>query len=457
MEMGNGMNHREDSGCYSPAKLLYYLIADMQIDNTTFNDLSIIQHEEEFSIFHRLNFTQTVEGREWLLKYFTNPFSDLQQITQTQQIIRTIHANLHAWPKSISNGTLMVIERFYDSGVDPIPSAGPINALAFRLFHVADYALVRYSISHFADFVRGIDALINLFDAEEAPLLIRSYLHRARQLINKPILSQLAQRDNTRKFTAREVIYYGRFLKDEFKSAAFELISIYGRFDAWYSMARAMEHFQLNFPEFTEQEQPLIDAKQLYHILLPIPVSYDVHMSRDTNFLFLTGANMAGKSTFIKAVGSSVFLAHLGMGVPAAHMKMTLFDGLLSNINVMDNIVKGESYFFNEVQRIRDTIIKINNGKKWLVLIDELFKGTNMQDAMKCSTTVIKGLIKIKNSLFILSTHLYEIGDELKTYPNISFKYFETTVNGDQLHFSYQLKDGISNDRLGYLILKGKR
>jgi len=62
--------------------------------------------------------------------------------------------------------------------------------------------------------------------------------------------------------------------------------------------------------------------------------------------------------------------------------------------------------------------------EKWLVLIDELFKGTNVQDAMKCSSAVIKGLIKIRNSIFILSTHLYEIADDLKTHSNISFKYF---------------------------------
>jgi DNA mismatch repair ATPase MutS len=145
------------------------------------------------------------------------------------------------------------------------------------------------------------------------------------------------------------------------------------------------------------------------------------------------------------------------MGVPAANMKLTLFDGLLSNINVVDNIAKGESFFFNEVQRIKNTIDKINNGKKWLVLIDELFKGTNVQDAMKCSLTVIKGLIKMKNSLFILSTHLYEIGEELKDFPNISFRYFETNVDNDQLQFSYQLKEGISNDRIGYVILKREK
>jgi DNA mismatch repair ATPase MutS len=76
---------------------------------------------------------------------------------------------------------------------------------------------------------------------------------------------------------------------------------------------------------------------------------------------------------------------------------------------------------------------------------------------MKCSLTVIRGLIKIKNSLFILSTHLYEIGEELREHSNISFKYFETTVADDQLDFSYQLRDGISNDRIGYVILKREK
>jgi DNA mismatch repair ATPase MutS len=73
---------------------------------------------------------------------------------------------------------------------------------------------------------------------------------------------------------------------------------------------------------------------------------------------------------------------------------------------------------------------------------------------MKCSTAVIEGFLKIPDSLFILSTHLYEIGEELKRYPNISFNYFETAVVDDQLSFNYQLREGISNDRLGYLILR---
>ena len=430
----------------------------MDIDNTSYNDLNIFHHEEEFSVFHKLNFTRTVDGRAWLAKFFSNPFSDQKQIDETQEILRAILKKIEEWPVSISNGTMMVMDKFYDSQIDSIPSsANMMNALSYKLFHTADFSLVRYSLSHFADFFRGMNQIIEMFDKPDCPLLLRSFLHRAKDLMNKPAVIELAKREPLKQFSWNEIIHFGNFLKDHYRHSLQDLSNLYGRLDAWYSMAFSVRRFNLTFPTFISQPQPLIDAQELFHILLPAPVPYDVHMSKESNFLFLTGANMAGKSTFIKSVGTAVFLAHVGMGVPATNMKLTLFDGLLSNINVVDNIVKGESYFFNEVQRVKSTIVKINNGKKWLVLIDELFKGTNVQDAMKCSSTVIKGLLKIKNSLFILSTHLYEIGQELKEYPNISFKYFETSVKDDQLEFSYQLKDGVSNDRLGYLILKREK
>lgn len=429
----------------------------MELDNTTYNDLSVFQHEEEFSIFHRLCFTRTSQGRDWLLKYFSNPFSDLRPILDTQQVLKSILAHTNQWPTEISNGTLMVIEKFYDSSVDAIPNANIVHAFTYKFFNGSDFSLVRYSISHFSDFLKGMHQLVQLLDNDAAPVMIRTFLRRAADLINKPVLIELRQHERGKAFSLTETLHYGGYVRNEFRVPVMELINIYGRIDAWYSMAMAINKLGLCFPEFVDQQQPLIDARQLYHILLPTPTPYNVGLSHDNNFLFLTGANMAGKSTFIKAVGSTVFLAHLGMGVPAQSMRLTLFDGLLSNINVVDNIIKGESYFFNEVQRIKNTITKINDGRKWLVLIDELFKGTNVQDAMKCSLTVIKGLIKIKNSLFILSTHLYEIGEELKPFPNISFRYFETDVRDEQLEFSYQLKEGISNDRIGYVILKREK
>lgn len=430
----------------------------MDLDKTTFSDLSIFYHEEEYSIFHQLNFTDTIAGREWLSKFFSEPFSDLRRIRETQQLLQCIGNSDAGWPTQITNGTVMVIDRFYDTPIDTIPdSANLLNGFTYKIFHSADYALVRYSVGHFADFLKGFQQLIDLFPATEAPALLRSYIDRAKDLMKDEIVAKLCKTATKEVYTPTQIIYFGNYLLYRFKHNARELMEIYGRLDAWHSMARAVKKFNLCFPEFVDDTKARLEAKSLYHILLPTPVAYDLSLNEQHNFLFLTGANMAGKSTFIKAIGAAAYLAHLGMGVPAVHMRLTMFDGILSNINVVDNIVRGESYFFNEVQRIKNTITKISNGKKWLVLIDELFKGTNVQDAMKCSTTVIKGLIKIPNSLFILSTHLYEIGDELKAYPNILFRYFETNVKDDQLDFSYQLKEGISNDRLGYLILKKEK
>jgi len=430
----------------------------MQIDKITYEDLSIFNQDEESSIFHKLNFTRTIGGKEQLLQFFNHPFSDLKHINETQKILSLILARINEWPLTISNGTIMVIERFYETALDEIPgSTNILHVTAYKLFHGPDYSLLRYSLGHFADFTRGMNALVKLFDDENCPALLGTYLQRIKFLLNDEVIHSLNKTKAGVEFSVTQTVYYGHYIRAQFKNKVKELINIYDRLDAWYSMAVATNKFNMSLPVFVELDQPFIHATSLYHILLPAAVAYDVQMHQESNFLFLTGANMAGKSTFIKAVGAAVFLAHLGMGVPATSMRLSFFDGVLSNINVVDNIVKGESYFFNEVQRIRDTLLKITDNHKWLVLIDELFKGTNVQDAMKCSSTVIKGLIKIKNSVFILSTHLYEIAEELKQYPNISFKYFETSIKDDQLDFSYQLKDGISSDRLGYLILKREK
>lgn len=430
----------------------------MEIDKVTYYDLSILNNEEEYSLLHRINFCITDGGKERLHYLLTHPHHNLQRIEQTQQALKQIGSVLQQWPKEISNGTILVLEKFYGYPFDKIPdSPSPVPAFLYQVFDKHDYNLVRYSVGHFIDFLQGMHQLQNLLYADDASPLLLTIVAEIRKRLKDDLVQQMIGTERSKKLTPSKMLRFGNYLRYEFRQSAELLIDLYHQLDAYYSMAKAVQKFDLHFPQMQESDEPMIRANGLYHLLLQTPVAYDITLNPKTNFLFLTGANMAGKSTFIKSVGCAVYMAHVGMGVPAKSMQLSLFDGLLSNIQVQDNLVKGESYFYNEVQRIKNTVLKITDGRKWLVLIDELFKGTNIQDAMHCSTAVIKGLLKIKNSLFILSTHLYEIGEELKVYPNISFRYFETTATDEQLHFSYQLKDGISNDRLGYLILKREK
>lgn len=430
----------------------------MQIDKISFNDISIFHHEENYSIFHRLNFTRTEGGKEWLRRYFSTPFSDINKIKGTQKIIKKLMECIDEWPEEISNGTVLVMYKFLDYALDTIGNnPGTVEAYMYRLLHSADYGMVRFSIKHFIDFFRGLKKIVQLLGGLDLPMNFQIYIDRIEGLLHNEVFRQMSETDADAPLSINRNLYFAANVRGLNKENVIELMEIYSRLDAWYSMAMAVKRYNLTFPEFTDSEMPVIEARGLYHLLLEKPVPYNLTLDPDNSFLFLTGANMAGKSTLIKAVGGAVFLAHIGMGVPAKEMKLTMFDGLISNINVVDNIVKGESFFFNEVQRIKSTVERISDGRKWLVLIDELFKGTNIQDAMRCSLAVIEGLIKVKGSLFILSTHLYEIGEELRQHNNITFRHFETTVTNDALSFSYQLKEGISKDRLGYLILKREK
>jgi DNA mismatch repair protein MutS len=426
----------------------------MQVDKTTLADLSIFHTEEEQSVFHHLNHTQTNGGREYLRYLLGNPLGTLDEILDTQQTLKQLMEVARDWPITVTNGTIMVIERFYETQLTNFsqhPNA--INSQAYKIFYNHDYSLLRYTVEHAVDFTKGMQQIVDLLFEKKLSKKLATWVTRLAMLLSKPMIQDLMRADK-KKLSPENILRYGGFIRNHYKAQNFELVDIYSKFDAYLSVAWACKKYDFTFPEIKQSAEPYIKATGLHHMLLELPVSYDIEISPDRNFLFLTGANMAGKSTFIKAVGVSAYLAHLGMGVPAKQMQLSLLDGLLSNIQVVDNIIKGESFFFNEVQRIKSTIEKISDGKNWLILIDELFKGTNQQDAVKCSTTVIEGLRKMKNALFILSTHLYEIGDDLRKHNNIQFHYFETSVQDDQLLFSYQLKEGISNDRLGYLILR---
>jgi DNA mismatch repair ATPase MutS len=427
----------------------------MQLDAFTYSDLSIFHRDETYSVFHKLDFTTTIGGRLALEDVFRNPHSQLEDILSTQEAIQIILNNLDQWPSGITNGTILMIEKFLGYQLDPVPKkTTAFECYLYRVVHLSDYSRITFSIGHFQTFLKVMHQLCGLLNKPNAPQNLKAIVSKIKRLLSPQPVQQLLSKKADESFSVMENVSNGGFFHQQFRSQLFELIDIFSQLDAWYSMAVAMKSFKLNFPLFIKQDQPVLEASGLYHILLDKPMPYNIKMDPSTNFIFLTGANMAGKSTFIKAVGLSVFLAHLGMGVPALNFKLSLFDGILSNINVTDNLVKGESYFYNEVQRIKHTILKINDGKKWLVLIDELFKGTNIQDAMRCSTEVVQGLIRINQALFVLSTHLYEIGESLQKFPNISFNYFETLFEDEQLKFSYQLKEGISNDRLGYHILK---
>ncbi|HEX2535322.1 MAG TPA: DNA mismatch repair protein MutS, partial [Chitinophagaceae bacterium] len=209
----------------------------MQIDKITFNDISVFHVEEEFSIFHKLNFTRTLGGKEWLRRFFMEPHSDRKRITGTQNVIRALLQRLEEWPTEITNGTVIMMDKFLDYNLDPIPaSQNPVNALTYQVLHNADYSMLKYSVRHFADFFRGMKKMLHLLDGTDLPPQISFYMERIFKVLQEEPLMRLAYTAPDKKFSNQQNLYFGYHLRTRYRSECLELIDIYSRLDAWYSM-----------------------------------------------------------------------------------------------------------------------------------------------------------------------------------------------------------------------------
>ncbi len=426
----------------------------MQVDKITLQDIGLFDNGEYIGLASHLNFCKTNGGKAYLDHYLHQPLGSLSLIEHRQQAIQSfIHNIALVDAMKISNGTCLIIEKFFETSFKSIPTQiNYTGAYWYQFWNKADFSLLKYSVEHLVIFIQSLKEWVESFEKENGNPVIEKMVANINKLVTHPMLASIDQQYKTT--SPQQILNLAYFFIYNFKNNIRSLLDYFYDLDALYSLAKAHSNYQFTFPSWVDDTKPYLSVTHAVHPLVQHAIGNDLTLSPDHNFLFLTGANMAGKSTFIKTIGIVVYLSHIGIGAPAKSITLTVMDGLITNLNIADNVVKGESYFYNEVQRIKNTVLKINDGKKNCVLIDELFKGTNILDAMKCSTQVIEGLQKLRSSIFILSTHLYEISEGLTKYNNIQFSYFETSVKEKQLHFQYHLTPGISQDRIGYLILE---
>ncbi|HTO14168.1 MAG TPA: hypothetical protein VLZ83_00230 [Edaphocola sp.] len=426
----------------------------MQIDETSLKDLSIFNGVH--NIFGLVNHCTSHLGVDKLKAAFQNPINKYDYLMEVQQAVKYWETHLDEWETPISNGTLVMLHEFYESsdGLHYKPSTWLFNidATLQKLFNKNAYSLLQFSIFHLIDLVKGLQMLINIKDDHTPVLIEKSYLV-FRDFLNQESSKRLLKLD--RHSSLKSLLHAGYHARRKLKSHISIVLDQFAHMDAWHSMAKANKNLGLTMPEVINDQNIFLKTQGLFHPLLTKPVNYDLELGDPKNLLFLTGANMSGKSTLLRSLGISALLAHIGMGVPARTYQISFLEGIVSNMQVEDDIFKGESYFYAEVQRVKQTALKIKDSQRYLILMDELFKGTNVHDAYECSKAVIQLLAQHQNSLMALSTHLYELYEDLKSESKIVFKYLYTDINQNgKYKFTYQLKNGVSNDKIGFLVLK---
>lgn len=205
------------------------------------------------------------------------------------------------------------------------------------------------------------------------------------------------------------------------------------------------------------QDMNLIELEGVFHPFIKKPVKNDIKLSSSVgNILFLTGPNMAGKSSVLKALSLSVYLAHVGFPIPASKARISLLAGLYTTINISDDTNLGYSHFYAEVRRVKFIVERLKQNNNILIVFDELFRGTNLKDAYEGSVAIISALTKIRNCFIAISTHIIEIARELMNETSILFRYMDVLSCEQSFKYTYLLKEGISDSRMGLSIIENE-
>ena len=221
-------------------------------------------------------------------------------------------------------------------------------------------------------------------------------------------------------------------------------------FEAYLSISEGIVRHGFTFPVFDEAT---FSIEGLYHPLIKNPVKNDLIANR--NVILLTGPNMSGKSTLLKAVSLCVYLGHTGLAVPSAKSIMPFYSSVSVAINLTDSIVSGYSHFMTEIVTLKNVVSEAIKNEKCFAVFDELFRGTNIEDALEISARTIKGLTKFADSLFIISTHLHQL-KEMEEISNgkVATYFIECELNNNIPAFTYKLKSGWSDLKLGRILFE---
>lgn len=466
----------------------------------------------EGSLFQFLNRTSTQTGKDKLASWFSTPELNPEQITMKQNSIKELSGmidcrqnfNASGIQYDESGSDLQLINKWLN---EPVyyenKSVFKILSLLFPLItFLSMFAVIissafidlfivlflmqlfitvlrlRYNnrihsvIGKRLDMLRKYKQLFGYIDNEsfKSEILVRlrnklKYNNDSADRIIGKLAGLVSAFDNRLNIIAG-VMLNGLFLWDiqcimrlekwklRYKNKIPGWFDVLGEFDALSSLA----NYYFNFPG---QVFPVLSDKTVLHAVnLGHPlinekerVNNDIEIINENQFIIITGANMAGKSTFLRTVGVNLILGMCGAPVCASEFEFKLMK-LYTSMRTSDSLQKHVSYFYAELKRLKELIEKLYNKNKLFILLDEILKGTNSEDKQRGSKVVLEQIIRL-NGTGIIATHDLELAKSEEEFPeNIKNKCFEIEINGEEIYFNYKLVDGITKKMNATLLMK---
>jgi len=426
------------------------------LDAQTLIDLEIFEADsEQISLYDFCNYSKTSGGAKVLKRRMAQPWSKHERILATQQAVRFILDHRDAFnglPTAFASGGV----DHYSHEILPIITADNLFEFALGVM-----SLKSNDDPHYQSIVRGVlisctvirvlRKMIGQVELSEPAGELVGLLAEMRALLMRPRLAQIPEQEVGG--WAWRILRLDQTFRLHEKVALARLLQIIYEIDALVAMADATDTHGFTLPQL-ERGALSVYAEGLVHPFVQDAVANPVTLDQQRRVLFITGPNMAGKTTYMRAFATALYLAQLGMGVPARVFRFVPAQKLFSSISLSDDLRNGVSYFKAEALRVKAIASAIAEGSRVVALMDEPFKGTNVRDALDASQAILQRFAVREQCLFMFSSHLIELGEQLHDDDPIDCCYFEADEGGERLHFNYTLQRGVSSQRLGMRVLR---
>jgi len=466
----------------------------------------------EGSLFQFINRTSTIFGKLRLAEYFSNAFGQSDKIIQRQQSVKELSEMVELRQK------LQLIfhdEKITESDKTEITtwlgSESPVKNL--KLIRILAYGLPAITLTSILLSIAGIIAfpsflivlqLMIVFLYVRQTMHVQNIITSKTKILNKYAQCLLLLEDNgfkseylinkQKQLLAEEgkipskaihqlsvilnymdsnlnilvsIFLNGLFMfnlhllikVEKWKKQNQENVPIWfesiATFDAMSSLANfAYNNNQYIYPELITNDfgfiaenfgHPLIDAEQR--------VVNNIEIKGWNQFAIITGANMSGKSTFLRTIGVNYILAMAGAPVCASKLSFYPIQ-IHSSIRTSDSLVKHESYFYAELKRLKQIIDELESGKKKLILLDEILKGTNSKDKQAGSIALIEQLLHYQ-SAGLFATHDLMLGELANRFPGqVNNLCFEIEIEEDKMRIDYKLHEGVCKNLNATYLMK---
>lgn len=431
-----------------------------KVDKQTLNDLAIFGNGRKKSVYDIFNKTFTRGGAGLLEDMFLYPLSDQESINERVDVINYYKEENIQFPFP---STIFDAIEFYLSNIDKRTQLlNRDNTLGHHVKNVlgsnTEYAQIHQGIVGCIQLLNTLDSFLNGLNDRIKNRTINDINSNLRTLLRYPSWEWYKKEKGKKKLSYESAVAYDRILRFEEREQFRKILHYVYLIDVYTAVATVTKEQNFVFAKAESVDTNHFNIKGVFHPFVENAVDNDLSVDAQSNIIFLTGANMAGKSTFMKSLGIAIFLAHVGFPVPAKEMTFSPRNGLYTTINLPDNLNMGYSHFYAEVLRLKKVAQEVNKTPKLIIIFDELFRGTNVKDAYDATIAVTEAFSDIKDCIFLISTHIMEAGEVLKkSCNNINYIYLPTIMEGSMPKYTYKIAKGITDDRHGMVIINSER